>query len=151
MSEIIRAEHWTKIDLNDWKWKNFTPMEIACRGTGTLIIPVDFMNQLQIIRDHLKQPMHVMSGCRTVQYNKGLELRGYKPAKTSFHICDSDLGRGQDGCLAVDIATTEGSYRGRLFELAWSLGFSIGWNAKRGFLHLDRRVDVGWKQSTFDY
>lgn len=143
---IIREDHWSKVGDDEWTWRNFTPMEMACRGTGRLIVPVDFMENLQSLRDLLGEPMHITSGCRTLEHNENIG-----GAKRSFHVCDDPMDRGQDGCLAVDIAATEGSYRGKLFVLAWNMGFSIGWNAKRGFLHLDRRVDVGWKQTTFDY
>jgi hypothetical protein len=53
--------------------------------------------------------------------------------------------------MAIDVETPDGAYRGRLFELAWDHGWSIGWNAKSRFLHLDRRVDIGMPQTTFDY
>jgi hypothetical protein len=57
-----------------------------------------------------------------------------------------------EGTMAIDIATPDGAYRGELFSLAWARGWSIGWNARRGFLHLDRRIDLsGWAQTTFDY
>ena len=148
MSDIIRADHWNEIQVTKetWPWKNFTPMEMACRGTGRLIVPMQFMDRLQALRSALGAPMHVTSGCRTLEHNENIG-----GATRSFHVCDDPMDRGQDGCLAVDIAATEGSYRGQLFVFAWGLGFSVGWNAERGFLHLDQRVLLEWKQTTFDY
>lgn len=144
---IIDVKHWSDFaDPDEWIWHNFSPMEMACRGTGRLVVTDAFMTELQVLRDMLDEPMHVTSGCRTLEHNKNIE-----GAPRSFHVCDSDMERGQNGCLAVDIAATEGFYRGKLFTHAFKNGWSVGWNAKRGFLHLDRRVDVGWRQTTFDY
>jgi hypothetical protein len=61
------------------------------------------------------------------------------------------LSYGLTGCAAVDIETPDGAYRGQLFKLAWERGWSIGWNAAKQFLHLDRRVDVDLPQTSFDY
>lgn len=146
---LIKVDHWNKIDLEVWKtaWPNFQPWELADRSNGVIIIPSTFMDQLQELRTNLTQPMHITSGCRTIEHNAAVDGK-----LGSFHICDADpTGRGQEGCLAVDVAATEGAYRGQLFALAWQAGWTVGWNAARGFLHLDRRVDVGWKQTSFDY
>lgn len=149
MPDLIDVEHWENVDPQnppEWPYRYFSPMEMACRGTGRIVISHDFMGRLHRVREALNKPMHITSGCRTMKHNKAI---GGK--MESFHICDAPLSRDQQGCLAVDVAATEGSYRGELFRLAWDAGFSVGWNAKRGFLHLDRRVDVGWRQTTFDY
>jgi hypothetical protein len=53
--------------------------------------------------------------------------------------------------MAVDIETSDGVYRARLFVLAWEQGWSIGWNGPKKFLHLDRRIDIGLPKTTFDY
>jgi hypothetical protein len=50
--------------------------------------------------------------------------------------------------MAIDIAV-RGIDKGDLFSAAWRGGWSIGWN--KGFLHLDRRVDIGMPQTTFEY
>ncbi len=50
----------------------------------------------------------------------------------------------------MDVAVS-GADRGRLFTLAWTTGWTVGWNNEKRFLHLDRRVDVDWKQTTFGY
>ena len=146
---IIKAEHWKEINLEKWKerWPNFVPWELACRGTGMLIMTEDFMGKLQKLRTTLDEPMHITSGCRSAEHNDQIDGKS-----KSFHICDEDPGRrGQEGCLAVDVATADGPYRGQLFSLAWHLGWTVGWNAEKKFLHLDRRIDVSWRQTSFDY
>ena len=139
---LISVGHWDEIA----DWPHFTSLEMACRGTMAVRVTSEFMEKLEKLRTELAEPMHLTSACRTTKHNDN--IRG---KSKSFHICDDELNRGQIGCLAVDVAATQGDYRGQLFSLAWSSGWSVGWNAKRGFLHLDRRVDVGWRQTTFDY
>lgn len=152
MAEIIRSSHFahmTEDALKDWetRWPNFSPKEIACRGTGMIVVTAEFMNKLQELRWRVG-PMYVNSACRSTSHN---ERVGGK--KDSFHICDRDPGeRGQVGCLAVDVVTADAQYRGELFRAAWDSGWSIGWNGPQKFLHLDRRIDIpGWRQTTFDY
>jgi len=151
-ADILRFDHWMQAKpsaLEAWtkRWPNFPPDEIACRGSGVVIVQSDFMDALQSLRNVLAEPMHITSGCRSAAYN--LKIGG---KEHSFHICDEDPGeRGQEGCLAVDVAAPDGTYRGHLFEASWSMGWSIGWNAVKKFLHLDKRTTVGWKQTSFDY
>ena len=141
---LIDVAHWKEAET--WPWTKFTPIEMACRGTGRIVVTHGFMDRLMELRTKLGKPMHVTSGCRTTEHNNDI---GGK--ERSFHICDDPLDRQQRGCLAVDVAATDGPYRGQLFAIAYNHGWTVGWNARRGFLHLDRRVDVGWMQTTFDY
>lgn len=127
-------------------YPNFTAEELRCQGTGAINFHPGFMEALQALRTELGEPMTITSGCRATAHNANV---GGNPR--SLHICDQPQHKGQLGTLAVDVASTGGPYRGRLFALAWKHGFSIGWNAKRGFLHLDRRDMVGLKQTSFDY
>lgn len=142
---LISVDHWKEVQLG-WEWPHFTPMEMACRGTMVVRVESDFMDKLEELRCQFDRPMHLTSACRTTKHN---DDEGGK--SKSFHICDNPLDRDQLGCLAVDVATPQGDYRGQLFALAWLNGWSIGWNAKRGFLHLDQRIHIGWRQTTFDY
>ena len=142
---MIDAKHWHDVDPEAWIWPNFTPSEMACRGTGMLVVSSEFMDNLQRLRHNFALPMHVTSGCRSVKHNERIGGKS-----KSFHICDAALNRGQQGCLAVDVAIS-GADRGRLFAMAWSNGWAIGWSNEKRFLHLDRRVDVGWKHTTFGY
>ena len=31
-------DHWRDVPVSSWRWPNFSPAEIACRGTGKLLI-----------------------------------------------------------------------------------------------------------------
>lgn len=127
--------------------ESFSANEFACKcGCGLATLHPGFISSLQALRDEFGMPMTVTSGARCKAHNDAV---GGHPR--SLHICDEPVHAGQKGCLAVDISTPNGQYRGRLFTLAWRYGFSVGWNAKRGFLHLDRRDYVGLAQNSFDY
>lgn len=127
--------------------EHFFRDEFACRcGCYKLILHPGLIEQAQALRTEFGQPMHVTSGCRCKDYN--LIIGGHE---RSLHICDDPQHPGQLGTLGFDVAAVDGNYRGRLFTIAWRRGWSIGWNAKRGFLHLDRRDWVGIRQNSFDY
>ena len=38
-----------------WRWKNFSPAEIACRGTGQLKLHPEALDKLQALRDRLER------------------------------------------------------------------------------------------------
>lgn len=130
--------------MKDWRWPNFSPDEVRCKGSGMLIVSNEFMDALQLLRNELSRPMALTSACRSAEHNRKV---GGHPR--SLHVCDEPARSEQDGCLAVDVAIVDGNYRGHLVATAWQLGWSVGWN--KSFVHLDRRDFVGLKQSTFDY
>jgi len=43
--------HWRDADLSRWRWPNFGPAEIACRGTGRLLVDEDALHRLKAQRD----------------------------------------------------------------------------------------------------
>lgn len=133
--------------------ENFSEEEFRCRcGCGLLILHPGFIQRLEAVRMEIGAAMHVTSGCRCKAYNDRPALQGGVGGHPkSLHVCDFAQYPGQEGTLAADIIVTNGHYRGRLFTVAWSAGFSIGWNAKKGFLHLDRRDLIGLSQTSFDY
>jgi len=45
--------HWSDIKNDEWHWPNFTPKEIACRGTGELVVVSDAMDRLQTLRGYI--------------------------------------------------------------------------------------------------
>lgn len=125
---------------------SFYADEFWCRHCQKLNLHPGFLESLQWLRGTLRKPMHPTSGCRCQEYNT--LIKGHP---RSLHVLDHAQYPGQAGTLAVDIAAVDGAYRGLLFSLAWEQGWSIGWNAARGFLHLDRRDWLGLPQTSFDY
>ena len=126
--------------------EHFYADELWCKHCGVLRLHPGFVDALQAVRTRLNMPMHPTSGCRCAAYNTS--IGGHTK---SLHVLDVAQHPGQLGTLAVDVACLDGGYRGTLFAVAWDLGWSIGWNATRGFLHLDRRVAIGLPQHSFDY
>lgn len=126
--------------------KYFSSAELRCKHCGLTEFHPYFLERLYTLRETFGKPMNPTSCCRCAVYNAA--VKG-KPG--SFHIGDTPQHEGQLGCLAIDITTPDGFYRGELFTFAWKQGWSIGWNAKRSFLHLDMRILIGFGQISFDY
>ena len=127
----------------------FKDDELRCRCPCRLLkLHRGFRDALEALREEFKRPMALTSACRCKAHNEA--VGGHS---RSLHVGDfpHHADKGQQGCLAVDVSTPDGAYRGQLFSLAWKHGFSIGWNAKKNFLHIDRRVDIGLPQTSFDY
>lgn len=55
-----------------WRWPDFTPSEIACRGTGKLLVDERAMDLLQELRNRIGKPMHVNSGYRSPEHNRAV-------------------------------------------------------------------------------
>lgn len=127
--------------------EHFFADELRCRcGCGRLVLHPGFLDKLQAVRHELALPMHPTSGCRCDAYNRA--IGGHE---RSLHVCDKPMHPGQQGTLGGDFAAVDGAYRQKLFAIATKHGLSIGWNAKRGFLHIDWRGAVGLPQTSFDY
>ena len=39
-------DHWRDVPVSSWRWPNFSPAEIACRGTGKLLINEPALDKL---------------------------------------------------------------------------------------------------------
>jgi uncharacterized protein YcbK (DUF882 family) len=116
-------------DADDWSWANFTPREMACKGTGRLVVETEFLDRLQMLRTMFDRPLIVNSGYRTPEYN-------VKVSKTW-------LDGPHTTARAVDVRVY-GSHAAELIALAQGLGFT-GIGVSQGastpfaqrFLHLD--------------
>ena len=51
---------------------NFSPAEIACRGTGKLLINEPALDKLQALRDRLGKPLIVRSAYRSPEHNRAV-------------------------------------------------------------------------------
>jgi zinc D-Ala-D-Ala carboxypeptidase len=63
-------QHWRNVPANAWRWRNFSPAEIACRGTGKLLVNDDALDRLQALRTALGKPMIINSAYRSPEHNK---------------------------------------------------------------------------------
>ena len=114
--------HWRDVPKNAWRWPNFSPAEIACRGTGKLLINEPALDKLQALRDRLGKPLIVRSAYRSSEHN-----RAVGGATRSKHL---------DGA-AFDIAMA--NHDPVAFEAAArAVGFlGFGFYPRSGFIHVD--------------
>lgn len=115
-------DHWRDVPESAWRWKNFSPAEIACRGSGSLRINEGALDKLQALRDRLGKPLIVRSAYRSPEHN-----RAVGGAPHSKHM---------DG-TAFDIAIT--NHDPVAFEAAArAVGFKgFGFYPRSGFMHID--------------
>jgi hypothetical protein len=122
--------HWTRAPWDSARWPDFSPRELACKGTGKLVIHPETLDKLQALRRALGRPVIVTSGYRSPEHNRNIG-----GARTSWHM---------DG-VAFDVMMT--NHDPRAFEMAArAAGFaSIGRYPESNFIHIDTRGDFGAK------
>src|SRR3990167_95285 len=118
--------------MTEWRWKNFSEDEIACKHCHAKIIVPEFLDRLQALRDEYSRPMKITSWYRCSKHNAAVSSTGLDGPHTS-------------GC-AVDIACN-GRNAFDLVHLATKYGFTgIGINQKgpkdRRFIHIDTLRDI---------
>jgi len=130
MSDPIRTfRHFRDVPDGLWRWKNFSPAEIACRGTGQLKLHPEALDKLQALRDRLGKPLIVRSAYRSPLHN-----RNVSGAPRSKHM---------DG-TAFDIAMS--NHDPAAFEAAArEVGFlGFGFYPRSGFIHVDLGPARSW-------
>jgi len=65
-------KHYKDVPSTLWRWANFTPKEIACKGTGELLINFDAMDKLQDLRELLGVPFSPNSAYRSINHNRSI-------------------------------------------------------------------------------
>jgi hypothetical protein len=123
MSDHIRTFHHFR-DVPDglWRWKNFSPAEIACRGTGQLKLHAQALDKLQALRDRLGKPLIVRSGYRSPQHNRNV---GGAPRSKHMDGTAFDIAMSNHDPVAFEAAAREVGF----------LGF--GFYPRSGFIHVD--------------
>ena len=66
---------WRDVPEKLWRWPNFSPEEIACRGDGKIQINEVALDKLQALRDQLGVPLIVHSAYRSPDYNRQVSPR----------------------------------------------------------------------------
>ena len=123
MSDPIRTfRHFRDVPDSLWRWRNFSPAEIACRGTGQLKLHPEALDKLQALRNRLGKPLIIRSAYRSPEHN-----RNVGGAPRSKHM---------DG-TAFDIAMS--NHDPAVFEAAArEVGFlGFGFYPRSGFIHID--------------
>lgn len=135
---MLYFKHWSDVSTAQWRWPNFTPEEIACRGTGKLGIDPAAMDKLQALRDRLGAPLILKSAFRSPEHNAAVG-----GAKASQHL------KGK----AFDVS--QANHDPEKFEaVARAVGFTgFGFYQKNDFIHVDtgpaREWGKRWKAPRF--
>ena len=113
---------WQDVPDKLWRWPNFSPEEIACRGDGKIRINEPALDKLQALRDKLEVPLIVHSAYRSPDYN-----RRVGGAKQSMHL--------QGAAFDISMA----NHDPESFEAAArAVGFSgFGFYPRQNFMHVD--------------
>lgn len=118
---------YERIPETVWRWPNFRPDEIRCKGDGTLLLDARAMDRLQALRVHMKMPLLLTSAYRSEWHN-----RRVGGAAFSLHR----QGR------AFDILTGNLD-RSILVETARAVGFT-GFGFYETFIHVDDGPQREW-------
>ncbi len=113
---------WRDVPEKLWRWPNFSPEEIACRGDGKIRINEPALDKLQALRDKLEVPLIVHSAYRSPDYN-----RRVGGAKHSMHL--------QGAAFDISMA----NHDPESFETeARAVGFTgFGFYPRQNFMHID--------------
>ena len=124
--------HYSEVKPEDWPWENFTPKEIACRGTGKLLVDERSMDMLQELRTKIGKPFHINSGYRSPEHNEAVG-----GATNSMHL--------QGKAFDISLQNLD---RQVLYQEAQDMGFK-GIGQYNSFMHIDTRDYVArWDERT---
>lgn len=113
--------HYLHIPHGLWRWPNFRPEEIACKGDGSITIDFDALDKLQAFRNIVGVPVIVNSAYRSPSYNKRV---GGAPKSQHLH------GK------AFDIQISKNLTREKIHGAAKKAGFT-GFGDYNTFVHID--------------
>lgn len=120
---------WRDVPPGTWPWPHFRPSELACRGTGQLMVDTEAMDKLEALRRLIDAPMVINSGYRSPVHNR--EVNG---APRSKHM---------EG-IAFDVRM-EGHDPHRFIAAAREVGFTgVGTYPHLGFVHIDTGPERSW-------
>ena len=125
----MRYSDWEMVPANTWPWTSFSPREIACKGTGSILVNEVALNKLQALRNLLNKPLILTSAYRSPEHNK--KVGG---AKNSRHM------KGDAFDVRMD------NHDPHEFErAARAVGFTgFGYYPKSGFMHIDTGPARTW-------
>ena len=128
---MIQYEHYSDVPAAGWRWSSFSPREIACKGTGKVLVNFDALDKLQALRERLGKPLILTSAYRSPEHN-----RRVGGAKNSKHM---------EG-IAFDVRMD--NHDPHEFEAAArAVGFTgFGYYVKSGFMHIDTGPARTWGQ-----
>ena len=130
MSDPIRTfRHFRDVPDSLWRWRNFSPAEIACRGTGQLKLNPQALDKLQALRDRLGKPLIVRSAYRSPEHNRNV---GGAPRSKHMDGTAFDIAMSNHDPVAFEAAARAAGF----------LGF--GYYPRSGFIHIDLGPARSW-------
>lgn len=116
------------------KWPNFSPEEMACRGTGSLVLDDRAMTCLQNLRSRIDRPFIVNSAYRSPAHNR--RVGGAKKSKHLEAIA-FDISMSNHDPIGFEIEAKKCGFRG--------IGHYAPKNGAYNFMHIDTRDhDARW-------
>lgn len=119
-------------DVECWPWIYFLPKEIACKGTGKLLVDPMSMSKLDVFREIIGVSFTPNSAYRSEEHNKNVG-----GAPNSYHR------KGQ----AFDIPIKKGMSREDIHRVAKQVGFT-GFGDYNSFVHIDTGRARYWDKRT---
>lgn len=116
--------HWRDVPKAAWRWPSFSPAEIACRGTGKLLVNEQALDKLQALRDRLGKPLIVRSAYRSPEHNKAV---GGAPRSKHMDGAAFDIAMANHDPHAFEDAARAVGF----------LGFGFYPEPRNDFMHVD--------------
>jgi len=130
MPDLVRTfRHFREVPSTLWRWPNFSPAEIACRGTGQLKLHPEALDRLQALRDRLGKPLIVRSAYRSPEHNRAV---GGAPRSKHMDGTAFDIAMSNHDPTAFEAAAREVGFRG------------FGYYPRSGFMHVDLGPARSW-------
>ena len=114
--------HWRDVPTPRWRWNNFSPAEIACRGSGSLRVHEEALDKLQALRDRLGKPLIVRSAYRSPAHNRAV---GGAARSKHLHGTAFDIAMTNHDPVAFEAAARAVGFKG------------FGFYPRSGFMHID--------------
>lgn len=123
----------------------FTMKELACKGSGIILLDMRFAAALPHLRMKWGKPLTPTSVCRSPARNK--EEDGHP---RSLHLTENPV-HPTDGTMAADLFWEDWAVQEKLnfARLAYRLGWAVGLHDT--FVHVDLRREIGLRETVYTY
>jgi zinc D-Ala-D-Ala carboxypeptidase len=110
---VLTFRHFREVPQHFWRWPNFSPAEIACRGTGQLKLHPLALDKLHALRDRLGKPLVVRSAYRSPEHNRNV---GGAPASKHMDGTAFDIAMTNHDPAAFEAAAREALAQSRTLK-----------------------------------
>lgn len=115
----------------NWVWPNFSPRELACKGTGRLTVDTGALDKLQDLRTCLGRPLLITSAYRSPAHNKRV---GGAPNSLHMQGVAFDVRMENQDPHTFEAAARAAGFTG------------FGYYPRQGFMHIDTGPARSWGQ-----